>query len=71
MTGSGLGFLLVLSNGTMLSRLIKVSLSKDIFNDLNETFPQEERLINNEYSINLPARYKLKEKNKEKLDQYY
>ena len=49
----------------MLSRLIKVSLSKDIFNDLNETFPQEERLINNEYSINLPARYKLKEKIKE------
>ena len=62
MAGSGLGFLLVLSNGTMLSRLIKVRLSKDIFNDLNETFPQEERLINNEYSINLPARYKLKEK---------
>lgn len=62
MTGSGLGFLLVLGNGTMLSRLIKVSLTKDIFNDLNETFPQEERLINNEYSINLPARYKLKEK---------
>ncbi|HNP25043.1 MAG TPA: conjugal transfer protein MobC [Panacibacter sp.] len=62
MTGSGLGFLLILSNGTMLSRLIKVSLSKDIFNDLNETFPQEERLINNEFSINLPARYKLKEK---------
>lgn len=62
MTGSGLGFLLILSNGTMLSRLIKVRLSKDIFNDLNETFPQEERLINNEYSINLPARYKLKEK---------
>ena len=64
MTSSGLGFLLVLSNGTMLSRLIKVRLSKDIFNDLNETFPQEERLINNEYSINLPARYKLKEKEK-------
>jgi len=62
MTGSGLGFLLMLSNGTMLSRLIKVRLSKDIFNDLNETFPQEERCINNEYSINLPARYKLKEK---------
>ena len=61
-TGSGLGFLLILSNGTMLSRLITVSLSKDIFNDLNETFPQEERMINNEYSINLPARYKLKEK---------
>ena len=34
-------------------------------------FPQEERLINNEYSINLPARYKLKRKTKKKLDQYY
>jgi hypothetical protein len=31
-----------------------------VFNTLNETFPQEERLLNNEYSINLPARYNLK-----------
>jgi hypothetical protein len=62
MAATGLGFLIVLSNGTLLSRLIWVRLAKDIFNDLNETFPQEERLINNEFSINLPARYKLKEK---------
>ena len=59
---TAIGFLLVLSGGTQLSRLIQVNLSKDIFNDLNETFPQEERLLENEYSINLPARYKLKEK---------
>jgi hypothetical protein len=59
---SSVGFLLVLSSGTMLSRLIKVRLSKDIFNELNESFPQEERLIENEFSINLPARYKLKQK---------
>lgn len=55
------GFLLVLSGGTLLSRLIKVKLSKDIFNTLNETFPQEERKIQNDYSINLPAKYNLKE----------
>ncbi len=29
---------------------------------MNETFPQEERLLENEYSINLPAKYKLKDK---------
>ncbi|HTM93006.1 MAG TPA: conjugal transfer protein MobC [Flavisolibacter sp.] len=59
---TGLGFILVLTGGTLLSRLIHVSLHKDIFNELNETFPQEERLIQNEYSINLPARYNLKGK---------
>jgi len=35
---------------------------QDIFNKLNESFPQEERLIENEYSVNLPARYQLKGK---------
>jgi hypothetical protein len=57
-----LGFILILSGGTLLSRLIKLNLSKDIFNQLNETFPQEERLLENEYSINLPALYNLKGK---------
>ena len=55
-----LGFTLTLSGGTLLSRLIKLNLSRDIFNQLNETFPQEERLLQNEYSINLPANYNLK-----------
>lgn len=58
-----IGFLMVLSGGTLLSRIIKNRLnSKDIFNKENETFPQEERLLENEYSINLPARYHLKDK---------
>lgn len=57
-----LGFILILSGGTLLSRLIKLNLSKDIFNQLNETFPQEERLLQNEFSINLPALYNLKGK---------
>ena len=55
-----LGFVLILTGGTLLSRMIKHRLSNDIFNKENETFPQEERLLNNEYSINLPARYNLK-----------
>lgn len=60
---TAIGFMLVLSGGTLLSRVIQQQLnSKDIFNKENETFPQEERLFENEFSINLPARYYLKEK---------
>jgi hypothetical protein len=60
---TSVGCLLVLSGGTLLSRIIKNRLNhKDIFNKENETFPQEERLLENEYSINLPARYYLKDK---------
>lgn len=60
MTATGIGFLLILAGGNLLSRLIRLNLGDDVFNSLNETFPQEERLISNEYSINLPARYNLK-----------
>ena len=57
------GYLLVLSGGSLLSRIIKHRFNnKDIFNKENETFPQEERLLQNEYSINLPAQYNLKGK---------
>ena len=56
------GFMLVLSEGILLSRVIQQNLkSKDIFNMVNETFPQEEKLPENEYSITLPAQYNLKE----------
>jgi len=57
-----IGYLLILSGGTLLSRLINIKLNTDIFNKDNETFPQEERLLENEYSINLPAVYNLKNK---------
>lgn len=60
------GFLMFLSGGTLLSRIIKNKLNdKDIFNKENETFPQEERLLENDYSVNLPARYQLKNKVRE------
>jgi hypothetical protein len=59
---TSLGYILILTGGTWLSRLIKLNFRKDIFNKLNESFPQEERLLENEYSINLPAAYNLKGK---------
>lgn len=60
MVVTSIGFLLILAGGNLLSRLIRLNLSNDVFNSLNETFPQEERLLTNEYAINLPARYNLK-----------
>jgi len=63
MSITAIGFVLILTGGTLLSRVIRQKLNnKDIFNKENETFPQEERLLQNEYSINLPATYYLKGK---------
>jgi len=56
------GYLLILAAGTRLSRLISLNMNGDIFNRDNESFPQEERLLENEYSINLPAKYNYKGK---------
>ena len=58
------GYILMLTGGGLLTRIIKINLSKDVFNKLNETFPQEERLLKNEYSINLPSIYNLKGKSR-------
>jgi protein-S-isoprenylcysteine O-methyltransferase Ste14 len=62
MLTTAIGYLLFMSGGTMLSRIITDKLSGDIFNRDQETFPQEERLLENEFSVNLPARYQLKNK---------
>ena len=59
-----LGYLLILAGGTLLSRLLQLRLGRDIFNKRNESFPQEERLLENEYSINLPARYTIQGKDR-------
>jgi YWFCY protein/TraM recognition site of TraD and TraG len=56
-----LGFVLVMTGATMLTRVIRQQLSDDVFNTANETFPQEERLIENEFSFNLPMQYRLKQ----------
>uniref|UniRef100_UPI001BFCD3E3 conjugal transfer protein MobC n=1 Tax=Echinicola shivajiensis TaxID=1035916 RepID=UPI001BFCD3E3 len=57
-----IGYLMVLWGGGRLSRFLKDQGSKGVFNRENETFPQEERKLVNEYSINLPAKYQLKNK---------
>jgi hypothetical protein len=59
---TGTGYLLSMTGGGLLSRIIKDKLKNDIFNKENETFPQEERLLENDFSINLPAQYNLKGK---------
>lgn len=56
------GYLLFMNGGGLLFRMLKLKLGQDIFNEENETFPQEERLLENEFSINLPAKYQLKGK---------
>lgn len=59
---TSIGFLLILTSGGLLSRIIRNRLKTNTFNHENETFPQEEKLIKNDYSLNLPATYNLKGK---------
>jgi hypothetical protein len=59
-SATAFGYLLFMTGGGLLFRMLKLQLGGDIFNKENETFPQEERLLENEYSINLPAKYQLK-----------
>lgn len=58
------GYLLILAGGNRLSRLIQARLSDDVFNEENETFPQEERRLVNQYSVNFQAQYQLKGKSR-------
>ncbi|MGF7080352.1 conjugal transfer protein MobC [Mucilaginibacter sp. UYCu711] len=62
---TSLGYLLFMTGGGLLFRMLKLQLGDDIFNKENETFPQEERLLENEYSINLPTKYQLKGKERD------
>lgn len=52
----------VLMMGGKLSRVIRDGFSPEVFNHLNETFPQEQRLLENEYSVNLPTRFRVQKK---------
>lgn len=56
------GFLLLLVAGAWMSRLLKPNLMDDVFNNENESFMQETRLMENEYSVNLPTRFYYKKK---------
>ena len=56
------GYICMLMAGTWMSRLLKNNLMDDVFNTENESFQQETRLIENEYSVNLPTRFYYKKK---------
>ncbi|MFY0256460.1 conjugal transfer protein MobC [Chitinophaga sp. 30R24] len=62
---NGIAFITIITGGSVVARSIKKKLSSDIFNTDNETFPQQERLITNEFSINIPAYYYYKGKQKD------
>lgn len=51
------GYLGLLMAGLWMSRLYKHNLMEDVFNLENESFQQETRLIENEYSVNLPTKF--------------
>ena len=59
---SSAGFILMLVAGTWMSRLLKNNLMDDVFNSENESFMQEQRLMENEYSVNLPTHFVYKGK---------
>ncbi len=59
------GFVLLNIGFDNISKLINVNLMKDRFNVENESFPQEQNLKENEYSVNLPTRYLYKDKQQE------
>ena len=58
----GGGYVCLLMGGLWMSRLLKHNLMEDVFNNENESFMQETRLLTNEYSVNLPTRFYYKKK---------
>ena len=57
-----MGYICLLMAGVWMSRLLKNNLMDDVFNTENESFMQETRLMENEYSVNLPTRFYYKKK---------
>lgn len=57
MLSTSAGFILLMVAGLWMSRLLKSKLMDDPFNNENESFLQEIRLLENEYSVNLPTKF--------------
>ena len=56
------GYICLMMGGVWMSRLLKNNLMDDVFNTENESFMQETRLMENEYSVNLPTRFYYKKR---------
>ncbi|MCS3869477.1 hypothetical protein J3D55_002393 [Chryseobacterium ginsenosidimutans] len=54
---TGSGYIFLMMAGVWMSRLLKHNLMDDVFNNENESFQQERKLLYNEYSVNLPTQF--------------
>lgn len=59
---TGMGYIALLMAGVWMSRLLRNNLMDDVFNSENESFQQETKLMQNEYSVNLPTKFYYKGK---------
>ncbi|MGK6342532.1 conjugal transfer protein MobC [Chryseobacterium sp. DT-3] len=59
---TSIGYISLMVGGIWLSRLLKNNLMDDVFNNENESFQQETKLMENEYSVNLPTKFYYKGK---------
>jgi hypothetical protein len=59
---TGLGYIALMVAGVWMSRLLRSNLMDDVFNNENESFQQETKLMENEYSVNLPTKFYYKNK---------
>jgi len=53
----GTGYVALMIAGAWISRLLRNNLLDDVFNNENESFMQETKLMENEYSVNLPTKF--------------
>jgi len=59
---TGLGYIALMVAGVWMSRLLRSNLMDDVFNNENESFQQETKLMQNDYSVNLPTKFYYKGK---------
>lgn len=59
---TALGYVALMVAGVWMSRLLRTNLMDDVFNNENESFQQETKLMENEYSVNLPTKFYYKNK---------
>src|SRR5690606_13204804 len=57
-----LGYIALLMAGVWMSRLLRTNLMDDVFNNENESFMQETKLMENEFAVNLPTKFYYKNK---------
>lgn len=59
---TALGYIAFMAAGVWMSRLLRTKLMDDVFNNENESFQQETKLMENEYSVNLRTKFYYKGK---------